>query len=193
MAPISSPIHRILVPIDAIQTKLSDLRPILLMAQRFGAKVTLLHCYLAPPSFDFAEGDHAMKELSLHRSRVRSRLYELTGEARKLLPKCSCRHVSGSPATQILRQSQRWLADLIAVPLPLDLISWCWLPEELLDELIRRADCPVLCVPASQGCVGRGIPHFSKHVGNQSELSRRDLRTEPDSARPTSRPAMWRY
>jgi hypothetical protein len=42
------------------------------------------------------------------------------------------------------------LADLIAVPLPLDLVRWCWLPAELLDELIRKADCPVLCVPASQ-------------------------------------------
>ena len=148
--PISSSIRRILVPIDAIQTKLSDLRPILLMARRLGASVTLLHCYVAPPSFDFAAGERAVTELSIHRSRVRSRLYELTGEARKLFPKCTCRYVSGSPATHILRQSRRLLADLIAIPLPLDLVRWCWLPEELLDELIRTADCPVLCVPASQ-------------------------------------------
>ena len=145
------PIRRIVVPIDAIQTKLGDLRPILLMARRLGAGVTLLHCYVAPPSFDFAAGDRAVAELTVHRCRVRSRLHELTVEARKLFPKCSCCYVVGSPATQILRQSQRLLADLIAVPLPLDLVRWCWLPEELLDELIRRADCPVLCVPASQG------------------------------------------
>jgi nucleotide-binding universal stress UspA family protein len=185
-APISSLIRRILVPVDANQTKLSDLRPILLMASHLGASVTLLHCYVAPPSFDFAAGDLAVAELSLHRWKVRSRLYQLTGQARKLLPKCSCRYVSGSPTTQILRQSQRLLADLIAVPLPLDLVRWCWLPEELLDELIRRASCPVLCVPASQGCVGRQIPNFSKHVGNQ--LSGRDLRTESDYAKPSSRP-----
>ena len=146
----SPPVRRILVPIDAVQTKLSDLRPIFLMARRLHASVTLLHCYVVPPSFDFAVGDGALKELSLHRWRVRSRLYQLTGEARKLYPKCSCRSVSGSPATQILRQSQRLLADLIAIPLPLDLVRWCWLPEELLDELIRKAGCPVLCVPASQ-------------------------------------------
>jgi hypothetical protein len=149
-APISSPIRRILVPVDAIQTKLSDLRPILLMARRLGASVTLLHCYVAPPSFDFAAGERAATELSVHRWRVRSRLYELTGEARKLFPKCTCRYVSGSPITQILRQSQKLLAGLIAVPLALDLVRWCWLPEELLDELIRRANCPVLCVPAIQ-------------------------------------------
>jgi nucleotide-binding universal stress UspA family protein len=149
-APNSLAIHRILVPVDAIQTKLNDLRPILLMARRVEASVTLLHCYVAPPSFDFAEGERAVRELSVHRWRVRSRLYELTGQARRIFPKCSCRFVSGSPLTYILRQSQRLSADLIAVPLPLDLVRWCWLPQELLDELIRKADCPVLCVPASQ-------------------------------------------
>ena len=151
-APISSPIRRILVPVDAIQTKLSDLRPILSMARRLGASVTLLHCYVAPSSFDFARGAQAVRELSLHRWRVRSRLYELGDAARKLFPKCSCCYVNGSPAIHILRQSQRLLADLIAIPLPLDLVRWCWLPEELLDELVRRANCPVLCVPASQIC-----------------------------------------
>lgn len=149
-APISSPIRRILVPVDAIHTKLSDLRPILSMAHRLGASVTLLHCYVAPPSFDFARGAQAVRELSTHRWRVRSRLYELGGAAGKLFPKCSCCYVSGSPATHILRQSQRLLADLIAIPLPLDLVRWCWLPEELLDELTRKSSCPVLCVPASR-------------------------------------------
>ena len=149
-APNSATIRRILVPIDAIQTKLSDLRPILQMAWRLRACVTLLHCYVPPPSFDFAAGDGSIKELALHRWRVRSRLHQLTGEARKFYPKCSCRYVSGTPVKQILRQSQRLLADLIAVPLPLDLVRWCWLSTELLDELIRKADCPVLCVPASQ-------------------------------------------
>jgi Universal stress protein family len=156
----SSPISRILVPIDAVQTKLSDLRPILQMACRLQASVMLLHCYIAPPSFDFAAGDGSLNELSLHRWRVRSRLYQLTGEARKLYPKCSCRSISGSPATQILRQSQKLLADLIAIPLPLDLIRWCWLPEELVDELIRKANCPVLCVPASQTFLTEASPSF---------------------------------
>jgi nucleotide-binding universal stress UspA family protein len=160
-APISSPIRRILVPVDAIQTKLSDLRPILEMARRVGASVTLLHCYVAPPSSDFAGGDHTVAALFLHRGRVRSRLHELTGEAQQLFPKCNCRFVSGSPVTCILRQSQRSFADLIAVPLPLDLVRWCWLPEELLDELIRRANCPVLCVPASKTFAKEPLPNLS--------------------------------
>ena len=74
----------------------------------------------------------------------------------------------------ILRQSQRLLADLIAIPLPMDLVRWCWLPEELLDELVRRADCPVLCVPASQG----STTGDSAFLRTGRTLFRRDLRTE---------------
>ena len=120
------------------------------MARRLGATVTLLHCYLAPPSFEFGVGDAALADVSLHRRRVRARLYELARAARRLYSNCIGRVALGSPATQIVRQSQAVRADLIAVPLPLDLISWCWLPEELLDELVRTADCPVLCAPAQK-------------------------------------------
>ena len=146
--PSNSRIQRILVPVDAAHTSVSDLSPILHMASRFGAKVTLLHCYVAPPSFDFAVGDAALAEVSLHCRRVRARLYELATAARKLYGECIGRFALGSPSVQIIRQSRKLKADLIAVPLPLDLIRWCWLPEELLDELVGKADCPVLCVPA---------------------------------------------
>lgn len=115
-----------------------------------GATVTLLHCYVDPPSFDFAVGDAALAEVSLHCRRVRTRLYELATAARSLYSKCIGRVALGSPATEIIRQSQAIKADFIAVPLPLDLIRWCWLPEKLLDELVRKADCPVLCVPAQK-------------------------------------------
>ena len=118
------------------------------MASRLGAKITLLHCYIAPPSFDFAIGDAALAQTSLHCRLVRARLYELSTAARKLYSDCIARFAVGSPSLQIVRQSQEVKADLIAVPLPLDLVSWCWLPEELLDEVVRKAECPVLCVPA---------------------------------------------
>lgn len=142
------------------------------MAGRLGAKVTLLHCYVAPPNFDFAVGDAALAEAPGHCRRVRARLYELATVARKIYSECIGRFVLGSPSVQIVRQGREIKADLIAVPLPLDLISWCWLPEELLDELVRRADCPVLCVPA-------GVVESPKlcPVGSAG-LSRRDKRTQ---------------
>ena len=148
--PSESQIHRILVPVDAIHTNLSDFSPILRMARWLGATVTLLHCYVAPPSFDFAVGDAALADVSLHCRRVRTRLYALATAARNLYSNCIGRVAFGCPSVQIIRQSRQLKADLIAIPLPLDLTRWCWLPEELLDELVRKADCPVLCVPAQK-------------------------------------------
>lgn len=118
------------------------------MASRLGAKVALLHCYVAPPRVDFAIGDEALAQTSHHCRLVRGRLYELSTAARKLYIDCIARFAVGAPSVQIVRQSLELKADLIAVPLPLDLVRWCWLPEELLDELVRKAECPVLCVPA---------------------------------------------
>jgi len=145
-----SQIHQILVPVDAIHTNLSDFSPILRMARRLGAKATLLHCYVAPPSFDFAVGDAALADVSVHCRRVRTRLYALATAARNLYSNCIGRCAFGCPSVQIIRQSRELKADLIAIPLPLDLTRWSWLPEELLDELVRKADCPVLCVPAQK-------------------------------------------
>ena len=99
-------------------------------------------------NLDLLPADAALADVSLHCHRVRTRLYELATAARSLYSDCIGRVALGSPATQIVRQSQALRADLIAVPLPLDLIRWCCLPEELLDELVRTADCPVLCAPA---------------------------------------------
>jgi nucleotide-binding universal stress UspA family protein len=133
-----------------VHTKVSDLNPILRMASRLGAKVTLLHCYVAPPSFDFAVGDAALGQVSDHYRRVRARLYELTRAARELYSDCIGRFALGPPQELIIRQARELKADLIAVPLPLDLVRWCLLPEKLLDEIVRNSDCPVLCVPAQK-------------------------------------------
>jgi hypothetical protein len=35
-------------------------------------------------------------------------------------------------------------ADLIVVPVPLDAVSENWSTTEVVDELARKADCPVL-------------------------------------------------
>jgi nucleotide-binding universal stress UspA family protein len=43
--------RRILIPIDATQVKSKDLKPVLEVAQRLDAEVTLLHCYEIPLSF----------------------------------------------------------------------------------------------------------------------------------------------
>jgi hypothetical protein len=68
-AAIRSPIRRILIPIDAAQVQSADLKPILKVAQRFNAEVTLLHCYECPPSFQYAVGRPALTDVFLHSHR----------------------------------------------------------------------------------------------------------------------------
>jgi nucleotide-binding universal stress UspA family protein len=144
-----SPIRRILIPIDADHVKPSDLKPILKVARRFDAEVTLLHCYSTPPSFDYAVGPSALDDVNLHRNLVRARLLKLCGEVQKFFAKCRWEFTLGSLPVEIVRASERLQADLIAVPLSLDFASHCWTTKGLLDELVRRANCAVLGVPSA--------------------------------------------
>ena len=146
-----SPIRRILVPLDATHVKPADLKPILKVARRFDAEITLLHCYSTPPSFDYAVGASALIDVTLHRNRLRAQLFKLCRDVQKSFAKCRCEFTFGSLPVAILRASERLQSDLIAVPLSLDFVSDCWTTKELVDELVRRADCAVLGVPLAQG------------------------------------------
>jgi nucleotide-binding universal stress UspA family protein len=141
------PIQRILVPIDATHVKPADLDPILKVARRFDAEITLLHCYSTPPSFDYAVGTSALADVTLHRNRIMAQLVKLCSDVQKSFAKCRCIFTFESLTVAIRRASERLQADLIAVPFSLDYASHCWTTGDLLDELIRRADCPVLGFP----------------------------------------------
>jgi hypothetical protein len=151
MAAAQPPVRRMVIPIDADHVKPADLKPILKVARNFDAEVTLLHCYSTPPSFDYAVGPTALMEINLHRNMVRARLLELCSDVRRFFLKCRCEFTSGSLPAEVLRASESLQADLIAVPVSLDFASHCWTTKELLDELIRRANCPVLGVPSASG------------------------------------------
>src|ERR1700730_2271688 len=146
-----SPISRILVPIDATHVKPADLKPILEVARRFDAEITLLHCYSTPPSFDYAVGASALVDVTLHRNRIMAQSLKLCRDVQKSFAKCRCLFTFGSLPVAILQASERLQSDLIAVPLSLDCVSHCGTTKELVDELVRRADCAVLGVPLEQG------------------------------------------
>jgi nucleotide-binding universal stress UspA family protein len=142
-----SPIRQILVPIDAIHTKVTDLEPVFRFTPHWDAEVTFLHCYVTPRSFSFLRGPSTLAEVLSHRNMVQAQLLRLESRLRKSFPKSKCCFASGSPPEEILRASERINADLIIVPTFLDLISDCWTTAGLIDELVRRANCPVLGVP----------------------------------------------
>jgi hypothetical protein len=143
-AAAKSPIRRILIPIDATQVKSSDLKPVLKVAQRFDAEVTLLHCYEIPLSFHYAVGRSALKDVVLHSDLVRTRLLQLCAEVRKFFASCRSEFTFGSLPLEILCASQRLQSDLIVVPLALDFGCCSWTTKEIMDELVRKAGCPVV-------------------------------------------------
>jgi nucleotide-binding universal stress UspA family protein len=147
----SSPIHRILIPLDATHAKAPDLKPFLRLARRFDAQVTLLHCYTCPPSLDYAVGPTVLAEVKLHRNTVKKRLLELCADVRKFFAKCSWHFTSGFPLSEILRASERLQADLITVPLPLDFVSHCRTMKDLVGRIGSTSkSCPVLGIPSAK-------------------------------------------
>jgi len=136
--------RRILIPIDATRVKSADLKPVLEVARRFDAEVTLLHCYEIPLSFHYAVGRSALTEVVLHSDLVRTQLLQLCAEVRKLFARCRSEFTFGSLPVEILSASHRLQSDLIVVPLALDFGSYSWTTKEMMDELVRKADCPVV-------------------------------------------------
>jgi nucleotide-binding universal stress UspA family protein len=145
-----TPIKQILAPIDATHIKVANLEPVFHLARSWDAQVTFFHCYVTPSSFSFLRGPFASAEVLYHRNMVRAQLHRLQSQLRKLCPKSKCCLVSGSLLEEILRVSKRINADLIIVPTSLDLITDCWTTASLIDELARRANCPVLACRAGK-------------------------------------------
>jgi hypothetical protein len=153
-----SPIQRILIPIDAAHVKPVDLKPILKVAQHFGAEVTLLHCYEIPLSFHYAVGRSALIDVILHREMVRMRLLKLCAGVLEFFARCRSEFALGSLPVEILCASRRLKTDLIVVPLSVDFVSQGWTTKQLLDELVRKANCSVLGIPSAQK---QGVDRFN--------------------------------
>jgi len=137
-------IARILVPVDSQNTKLADLGRFIHLARRLTAQVVLLHCYEPPRSFCYAKGDSGLDDVIRRRELSLMSLQTLCSKVRRLWPKCVWLFEVGSLPAGILRVGKRMQADLIAVPVSLDSVSEEWSTSEVLDELVRKAQCPVL-------------------------------------------------
>jgi nucleotide-binding universal stress UspA family protein len=133
-----------LVPVDAEHTKPADLTRAIQLGRRFDAQITLLECYEPPRSCFYAIGKKAMHDVIHHQELTRAHLRMLCSRLRKSWSKCRCRFEFGSLPAGILNVSKQIRADLIVVPSPLDSASETWSTDEVLDELVRKAGCPVM-------------------------------------------------
>jgi hypothetical protein len=102
-------IRKILVPVDSQHTKSVDLKRVIQLARRLDAQITLLHCYEAPRSFSYAEGDSA-SDVIRHRELSLARLETLCSKVRRSWSKCLWLFEDGPLPANILRVSKRMRA-----------------------------------------------------------------------------------
>ena len=141
-------IRKILVPVDSQHTKSVDLKRVTQLAQRLDAQLVLLYCYETPRSFSYARGDLALDDVIEHQETARAHLKTLCSRMRRSWSKCVWLFEIASFPAGILDVSKRIHADLIVVPRPLDPASDIWSTSEVLDQLVRKAGCPVLAASA---------------------------------------------
>ena len=154
-------IRKILVPVDSEHTKPADLKGVIQLARQLDAQITLLDCYEAPRSFCYAQGDSSFAGIIRHRQLNLVRLQTLCAEVRKSWSKCLWLFEEGPLPAGILRVSKSMRADLIVMPVSLDGASKNWSTIQVTDELVRKADCPVLA--------GRAITSNEVRYGTRRE------------------------
>ena len=154
-------IRKILVPVDSGHTEPADLKRVIQLARRLDAQITLLHCYEAPRSFFYAQGGSAFDGIIRHRELNLVRLKTLCTWVRKSWSKCLWLFEEGPLPASILRVSKSMRADLIVMPVSLDAASENWSTIQVADELVRKADCPVLA--------GRAITSNEVRYGTRRE------------------------
>lgn len=154
-------IRKILVPVDSDHTKPADLKRVIQLARRLDAQITLIDCYEAPRSFFYARGDSSFARIIRHRELNLVRLQTLCAGVRKSWSKCLWLFEEGPLPAGILRVSKSMRADLIVMPVSLDAASKNWSTIEVADELVRKADCPVLA--------GRAITSNEVRYGTRRE------------------------
>src|ERR1700749_1976145 len=86
----------------------------------------------------------AFDDVIRHRERNLLRLQSLCYKVRRSWAKCLWIFEDGPLPASILRVSKSMGADLIVVPASLDAASENWSTSEVVDELARKAHCPVL-------------------------------------------------
>jgi nucleotide-binding universal stress UspA family protein len=144
-------IRKILVPVDSERTKPADLKRTIQLARQLDAQIMLLHCYESPRSFTYAKGDSGFDDVIRHRERNLVRLQSLCSKVRRSWSKCGWIFEDGPLPASILGVSKSMRADLIVVPASLDAASENWSTSEVVDELARKAHCPVLAGKATAG------------------------------------------
>jgi universal stress protein A len=107
--------RRILVPIDLTQESLTTIRQSIRLAQHFGARLTLLHVYQPPISFETPGRPDPKTDLLEDQRQAEETLKEQGTSVRAAYPNCEWIFRSGNPGKCVLDLALELCVDLIVI------------------------------------------------------------------------------
>jgi universal stress protein A len=107
--------RRILVPIDLTQESLTTIRQSIRLAQHFGARLTLLHVYQPPISFETPGRPGLKRDLLEDHRQAEETLKEQGTLVRAAYPNCEWIFRSGDPGKCVLELALELRVDLIVI------------------------------------------------------------------------------
>jgi nucleotide-binding universal stress UspA family protein len=137
-------VERILVPTDLSQESDRAIEYGLVLAQRFGAHLTLLHVYREPYAVEYMRGRYASDAVAEERMYFKNRLKYLAEEVRKVYGDCDIEFRDGLPCKEIIKTAKEQDADLIIISTH----HYNWLMRLAYgcaaEEILRHAPCPLV-------------------------------------------------
>jgi universal stress protein A len=137
--------RRILVPIDLTQESLTTIRQSIRLAQHFGARLTLLHAYQPPISFETPGRPDLKRDLLEDQRQAEETLKEQGIMVRAAYPNCEWIFRSGDPGKCVLDLALELRADLIVISS--HHAFWCdrfHRNNNNAAYILSHAPCPVL-------------------------------------------------
>ena len=143
-------IERILVPTDLTKESERAIEYGFVLAQRFGAHLTLLHVYKEPYSAEYMRGPHAREAVVEERIYFKNKLESIAEEIKKHYEHCDTEFRDGVPCSEIVKIARERNMDLIVISTH----HYNWLTRLAYgcdgEQILRHAVCPILVLPANK-------------------------------------------
>jgi nucleotide-binding universal stress UspA family protein len=148
LSPESRPsleVRTILVPTDLKERHIKTVWFAAQLAQKWGAKLKLLHVYHNPASISCSRPTHGTYHCEEYRSAKVSALQELCRQVKESYPDCEAYFTEGYPPDEIGRYAKHLHADLLILSQNLRVPGVLGLSET--PAIIREAGIPALILP----------------------------------------------
>lgn len=140
-------INHILAPTDFSKESRRAVNYAMLLARRFGARLTLLHIHKMPGAFECAFGVPEPENLQQNKDRVQLRLLGLYDVIRAQYPNTEPLFRSGDPSADIPALEKILGVDLIVISTH----QYKWFRHAIegsdAEKIIHAAPCPILIMP----------------------------------------------